>query len=119
MLRLGRYVGVYRNIMGRINKSPKDREFNDVIKSVSDLSNSVYFVLDHILLVNRMNVFKFDPKFISTVDYYSNAAWGFECITNLLYDAIDYWNNIKKINCLLFSLNRIENTDSDGNLSNF
>jgi len=114
MLRIGRYVGVYRNIMARLKKSPNERELNDVIKSISDLSNAIYFILDHILLVNRMNVFKLDPKFVSTVDFYSNAAWGLECITNLIYDIIDYKKYQKSLFKNISDIKSLQNSDSEG-----
>jgi hypothetical protein len=114
MLRIGRYVAAYRNIMARLNKSPNEKEFNDVIKSISDLSNSIYFILDHILLINRMNVLNLDKKFVSTVDFYSNAAWCVECLTNLIYDIVDYKKNEGTISKNLTHLNHIENNDSDG-----
>lgn len=114
MLRIGRYVAAYRSIMARLNKSPNEKEFNDVIKSISDLSNSIYFVLDHILLINRLNVLNLNKNFVSTVDYYSNAAWAVECLTNLIYDIFDYKKNESTICKNITHLNHIENNDSDG-----
>jgi hypothetical protein len=114
MLRLGKHVNTYRNIMARIKKSPADKEFNDILKSLADISNALYFLLDHILLVNKLNLFKFDPTWIAKVDWYSNLAWGGECFFNIIYDLVDYRNNVLILETYKNNLNKIDNTKSNG-----
>jgi hypothetical protein len=92
-------------------------EFNDIIKILCDISNGLYFILDHILLVSKLNVFKFDPVWISKVDWYSNLAWGGECGTNILYDMIDFYHNKKLLESYKNSLDKIENQGSTGKIS--
>lgn len=100
--------------MARLNKSPKDKDFNDIFRNISDISNALYFLLDHILLLNRMNFHKFDPKFINKVDFWSNFAWCIECITNLIYDLVDYYRNSLTINKYVEDIKKLDNADSKG-----
>ena len=112
MLRIGKHVNCYRNIIARINKKSEDREYNDVIKSLSDLSNAIYFLLDHILLINRMNVVKMDSNFVNRIDFYSNIAWGAECFFNLIYDLVDYYHIVINLKNFKSDLKKIENKES-------
>ena len=114
MLRIGRYVNSYRNILARLNKNPADKEFNDILKSLSDIANGIYFLLDHILLLNRLNFYKFDSSFVSKIDFYSNLAWGIECVFNIAYDVIDYINNKKLLHKNREDLRKIDNEESAG-----
>jgi hypothetical protein len=114
MLRIGRYINNYRTIMSRF-KGSNSVAFNDLIKCFSDLSNGIYFLLDHILLLNKINIIKLSPQMNAKIDWYSNFAWGGECVPNLLYDVIDYYNNSKEINIVNYSLDKIENKESAGN----
>ena len=116
MLRIGRYVNCYRNILARLNKNPADKEFNDIIKSLSDISNGIYFLLDHILLLNRLNFYKFDSAFISKIDFYSNLAWGVECVFNITYDVIDFINNRELLHKSRGDLRKIDNSESAGKI---
>lgn len=114
MLRIGRYVNAYRSIMGRLNKTKESREYNDILKSLADLSNATYFMLDHILLVSKLNVFKFEPKFIQKVEFLGNIAWGGECGLNVVYDCVDYYYISKEIGKNVRDLNKLENSASEG-----
>ena len=114
MLRIGRYVNAYRSIMAKFNKNQCDKEFNDILKSISDISNGLYFLLDHILLLNKLNFMKFDTSFIQKVDFYSNFAWGVECATNLVYDGVDYYKNSQTIKKCIGDLKKIDNSESEG-----
>lgn len=111
MLRLGKHVNLFRAIMNRF-KHPACAEYNDVIKSLSDLCNSIYFVLDHILLLNRVNAVKFEGKFIARVDWWSNVFWGGECLTNFVYDLVDYTKYARSLREFINSIKKIENKDS-------
>ena len=111
MLRIGKHVTLFRSIINRF-KDPGSVECNDIIKSLSDLSNSVYFVLDHILLLNRINAVKFDTTMISKVDWWSNIFWGGECFTNFLYDMLDYIKNVRTVRKLIHSIKKIERKES-------
>ena len=113
MLRIGRYIGCLRNTINRL-KEMKGLEASPIIKSISDIANSLYFITDHILLLNRIGAYKFSPKFINQVDFHSNLFWGIECSTNLIYDIIDYYQNIVEVQAINQSLKKIENTESEG-----
>jgi len=111
MLRLGKQVNLFRAIMNRF-KHPACAEYNDVIKSLSDLCNSIYFVLDHILLLNKVNAVKFESRFIARVDWWSNIFWGGECFTNFGYDLVDYTNNARTLREFINSIKKIENKET-------
>ena len=111
MLRLGKQVNLFRAIMNRFNH-PARADYSDVIKSLSDLCNSVYFVLDHILLLNRVNAVKFEGRFIARVDWWSNVFWGGECLTNFVYDLVDYTKNWRSLREFINWIKKIENKDS-------
>jgi hypothetical protein len=113
MLRIGRYVGSLRNAINRL-KEMKGLEASPIIKSISDTANSLYFITDHFLLLNRIGAYKFSPKFINLIDLLSNLFWGIECFTNLIYDIIDYYQNIAELQSVNQSLKKIENTESEG-----
>ncbi len=115
MLRIGRYVNCYRSIIARLNKKPEEREYNDVIRSLSDTFNSLYLMLDHILLVSKLNVIKMEPSFISRVDFYCNIAWLGDCFFNLIYDFVDFNHIITSLRNFESDLKKIEHTDSKGN----
>ncbi len=71
MLRIGRYIGCIRNISNRTNEI-SNLEASPIIKRISDLANSLYFIFDHILLIYRIGGYKFLPIFINQVDVLSN-----------------------------------------------
>ena len=119
MLRIGRYFNGYKNIMARINKKSDDMEFNDVIKSFSDISNFIFVILDHILLVNKLNVFKIESSVVSKVDFYCNLSWGSECVLNLISDNMDYYKNSGIISKCKADLKKIDNSDSAGNYTQY
>ena len=102
--------------MARINKKPEEREYNDVMRSIADAFNSLYQVTDHILLVNRLNVIKIDPSFISKVDFYSNLSWGAECFFNLIYDFVDYYHIMTSLKNFESDLKKIDHRDSTGKI---
>lgn len=113
MLRIGRYIGCLRNSINRL-KEMKGLEASPIVKSISDLANSLYFITDHILLLNRIGAYKFSAKFINQIDVLSNLFWGIECVTNLIYDIIDYYQNIAELQAINQSLKKIENSESEG-----
>ena len=113
MLRIGRYVGCIRNTINRL-KDLKNWQLNPIIKSISDVANSLYFISDHLLLFNRIGAYKFSPKFINQVDFLSNLFWGMECLTNIIYDILDYYQNIAELQSINQSLKKIENSESEG-----
>ncbi len=113
MLRIGRYVGCLRNAINRL-RDLKNIDASTVLKSISDLANSLYFITDHFLLINRIGAYKFRPEFIYRIDFLSNFFWGIECLTNLIYDIIDYYNNITELQNINKNLKKIESTESEG-----
>lgn len=100
--------------MSRFKIPAQEREFNDIIKSLCDISNSFYFLLDHILLVSKLNVFKFDPVWLNNIDWYSNLCWGSECVLNIFHDVIDFYKNKNLLAANINSLEKIENSNSSG-----
>lgn len=116
MLRIGRYVNSYRSILARLNKPKAEKECNDIIKTLCDTINIIYLMLDHILLANKLNVFKFNPAWISKIDLYANLAWGGECISNITYDVIDYYNYAQIITKLKNDMGKIQNMESEGKI---
>jgi hypothetical protein len=113
MLRLGKHFNCYRNIINRFNKDPLSIEFNDYIKSLSDLFNCVYFCFDHILLLNKINAIKIENSAtVSKIDWYGNLFWGGECLSNFIYDIIDFRKLRKELADSIISLKKIQGVDS-------
>ncbi len=113
MLRIGRYIGCLRNISNRL-KDIRNRDPSAIIKSISDLANSLYMISDHFLLLNRIGAYKFSAKFINKIDVLSNVFWGIECLTNIIYDVLDYYQIVGEIRAVSISIRKIENKDSEG-----
>lgn len=116
MLRIGRYIGCLRNISVRLNEM-RNCDASVIIKSISDLANSLYLVSDHFLLLNRIGAYKFSAKFINEIDLLSNVFWGIECLTNIIYDVFDYYQIVEEIRVVNISLRKIESKDSEGDFS--
>lgn len=100
--------------MTRFGKKSSAYQFNDNLKTIGDISLILYFLTDHILLINKMNAFKLNPKFISAVDYLSNLFWGMECGMNLIYDVVDYFKNAEDLKNNKGDLTKIKNNESNG-----
>jgi len=115
MLRIGRYIGCLRNAINRL-KDLKNWEASPLVKSISDVANSLYFITDHFLLINRIGAYKFSPKFINQMDLFSNLFWGIECLTNIIYDILDYYQNIAELQVVNQNLKKIESSDSEGKI---
>lgn len=113
MLRLGKHVNCYRNIINRFNKDAASIQFSDYLKSLSDLFNCFYFFLDHILLLNKINAIKIESALtINKIDWYGNFFWGGECLTNFIYDMIDFLKNVRELRELINSLKKLEGVES-------
>jgi hypothetical protein len=113
MLRIGKHANLYRNIITRFNKDPKSIDFIDILKTSGDLFNSVYFVLDHILLLNKINAIKIENgATLMSIDWHANLFWGGECFTSFLAVLIDYLKNSRILRELLSSLKKIESKES-------
>ena len=112
MLRIGRYVGTIRNIISRSNDKPS---LSNLLKTLSDITNSLYFITDHILLLNKIGAFKFNPNFIKSIGWCSDFFWALECGSNIIYDLLD----IRDINNELYSIKKeYINLDSSDSASN-
>lgn len=85
-----------------------------LFRITGDFGNSLYMLSDHILLLNKIGAYKFAPDFMNKVDIISNLLWAVECISNLIYDIIDYLRNISVLKNLNQSLKKIENKQSEG-----
>ena len=113
MLRIGKHVNLYRNIISRFNKNPASINSIDVLKTFGDLFNSIYFILDHILLLNRINAVKIENSAtLVRLDWQSNLFWGGECLTSFLASLIEYLKNSKLVRELLNSLKKIDSKES-------
>ena len=113
MLRIGKHVNLYRNILSRFNKNSASIDSIDVLKTLGDIFNSIYFILDHILLLNRINAVKIENSTtLVRIDWQANLFWGGECLTSFLAVLIDYLKNSRILRELLSSLKKIDSKES-------
>jgi len=113
MLRIGKHVNLYRNIISRFNKNSASIDTINVLKTFGDLFNSIYFILDHILLLNRINAIKIENSAtLVRLDWQANLFWGGECLTSFLAVLIDYLKNSRLLRELLSSLKKIDSKES-------
>ena len=113
MLRIGKHVNLYRNIISRFNKNSASIDSIDVLKTLGDLFNSIYFILDHILLLNRINAVKIENSAtLVRLDWQANLFWGGECLTSFLAVLIDYLKNSRLLRESLSSLKKIDSKES-------
>lgn len=118
-MRIGGYFKSFKNINDRFrNKSLSEVGLIDMLKTNADLWNSLYFLLDHILLLGKLNAVKFDAQFLISVDFYSNLCWGVECLSTFICDVIEYFNLRREYKKTFEDSNKIENKESNGNLLN-
>jgi hypothetical protein len=87
---------------------------SDVIKTISEMSNAVYHVTDHILLLNRIKAIDFDPKFIAKVDFWCNILWASENTNCLIADVMDLLDLMRAMKETDDELLKIDNYDSNG-----
>ena len=102
-----------RNAINNLQKL-KGFDASLLFRITADIGNSLYMLSDHILLLNRIGAYKFNPNFINKVDVISNLLWGVECVSNLIYDIVDYLRTISELKNLNQNLKKIENRDSEG-----
>ena len=98
-------------------KNLKGFDASLIFKMLANTGNSLYMLSDHILLINKVGGYKFSPEFIAKTDIISNLLWAVECISNLIYDIVDYLRNITELKNLNQSLKKIENKQSEGKLN--
>jgi hypothetical protein len=94
--------------------NPKGIVLSDIFTTISELSNAVYHLCDHVLLLNRIKAVEFKPTFIAKWDYFCNLLWCSENTNCLIADVIDYYNLIMGMKSTKIDLLKIENYESTG-----
>ena len=118
MLRIGNYIGLLYNAF--INfKRMKGFDLSLFFKIIANVGNSLYMLSDHILLLNKIGAYKFNLVSIDKVGVISDSLWGVECVSNIIYDIVDYLKNITEIKSLNQSLKKIKNKQSEGKFKLF
>lgn len=88
----------------------------DIAYSYSEIFCSLYFVLDHILLLNRINAVKFSPTFVSKVDFWANMCWLHDTLGCLVGDIVEYLALSRELKRIRESLIKVDNKESTGKI---
>jgi hypothetical protein len=96
----------------------KGLAIGEIATTISELSNAIFHVLDHILLLNRIKACEFKPTFIKKLDYVCNWLWASENTNCLIGDICDWVNLRQEMKQTRSDLLRIENQESEGILIN-
>lgn len=113
MLNIGRYIACLRNALNRIN-TIKSFEWTPLLRTLSDFSLSAFFLLDNLILVNKIGAYKFSSLVMEKVELCCNLAWGIDCLVTIICDVLDYYNNIGELKAVNQCLKKIEMKDSEG-----
>jgi hypothetical protein len=83
-----------------------------ILKTLEQINLGIFFILDHILLLNKIGAMAFKPSFIKNVAWYSDFCWGGETVCCLLSDLVDYSAQKESLKALSNGLKKIENKES-------
>ena len=78
-----------KNVIERLSTAKKIN-LNIVLKCLSDIANSIYFLLDHVLLLQRINAMSFSKATIDFCDKWSNLIWMMDIFIVIAHSSIDY-----------------------------
>jgi hypothetical protein len=87
-LRIGRYFGAYNNIMSRL-KETKGCPFTRMLKNIADVALSLNFIFDHVVMINKINAYKFSLETLNKADFLSNFFWLVETICTLTIQSLE------------------------------
>jgi len=87
-MRIGRYFGAYNNIMSRL-KETKGCPFTKMLKNIADVALSLNFIFDHVVLINKINAYKFSPETVNKADFLSNFFWLIETLCTLTIQSLE------------------------------
>ena len=81
-----------------------------MVKNIADVSLSLNFLFDHILLINNINSYKFSKETVNLADFLSNFCWLIETLATLVFQSLELITVKEEIIRSKMQLN--ENTDS-------
>jgi len=116
-LRIGRYISIMRNAINRAidTKNWKDPIF--ILKNLSDVALSLYFLLDHVGLLNKVKAINVKPETIKAFDKLANLAWLTENFSSLTFQLIDIYKIHENIIKVKANIKSITDTNSEAYLN--
>ena len=78
------------------------------LKNSADIALSFYFLLDHVLLLDKIKAYKFSQGTVSIVEYVSNFFWMIETLSTLTYQILEIYALNEEIIIGKIELKRID-----------
>lgn len=111
VVRLGKVILGLNSIRLKIRDS-KEFSFAVLFDCLSILSENLYCLVDHIILINKIGAYKFSKETMLIIDYWENLLWVYETLFAILADIFNF-KNIKSELDSLHTRVKSNNSDSD------
>ena len=60
-----------------------------MLKNLSDIGLSLYFLFDHVLLINKINAYKFSQSTLNLADFLATFSWLIDTFSTLFYQILE------------------------------
>lgn len=89
VLRFGKPLPLIKAIIDRFKQHEKSPVRNILLRTLSDIFLSLYFLTDHPLYLQRIGFIKMDKQLVDFIDYWNNVFWLLEAVIDIYCDLVD------------------------------